>query len=66
MKIKEMNFWFWVSRLLPVKVVYFSFIHVMVHATTGKYGSTEVPELTGMDAIKRYGDDNLFKGELNA
>ena len=54
----EMNFWYWLVSKLPVKVVYFCFMHVMAHATTGKYGSTIVPELSGMDAAKRYGDDN--------
>jgi len=26
--------------------------------TTGKYGNTIVPELTFMDAVKRFGDDH--------
>jgi len=26
----------------------------MAHATTGEYGSTVVPELTAMDALKRW------------
>lgn len=29
----------------------------MSHATTGKYSSTIVPELAGMEAIKRYEKD---------
>ena len=58
MKIKEVNFWYWVIRKLPKKMIYFSFMHVMAYATTGKYGNTVVPELSGIDAIKRYGDDN--------
>ena len=49
--------WYWLVGLLPAKVVYFSFMRVMVHSTTGKYGDTIVPELSGMDAIKRFGDD---------
>ena len=57
MRIKEINFWYWVVRLLPVKLVYFCFMHVMAHATTGKYGNTVVPELSGMVAVKRYADD---------
>jgi len=32
-------------------------MHIMAYSTTGKYGDTVTPELTGMDAIKRYGDD---------
>lgn len=58
MGIKQVNFWFWLARLLPAKLVYFSFMRVMAHSTTGKYGNTIVPNLSGMDAIQRYGDDN--------
>jgi hypothetical protein len=59
MTSREMGFWYWViSHLIPKKIIYFSFMHVMAYATTGKYGNTVVPEITGMDAIKRYGDDN--------
>ena len=57
MNVKKINFWYWLVRRLPKKLVYFSFMHVMVYSTTGKYGNTIVPDLTGMDAIKRYGDD---------
>jgi len=54
MTIREVNFWYWVVQLLPTKVIYFCFMQVMAFSTTGKYGSTVVPELTGMDAVKRY------------
>lgn len=57
MKAKEENFWYWLVKFLPVKLVYFCFMHVMAYSTAGKYGNTVIPELTGMDAIKRYGDD---------
>ena len=57
MKVREVNFWYWIVRLMPVKLVYFCFMYVMGYATTGKYSGTVVPELTGMDAVKRYGDD---------
>ena len=53
----ETNFWYWLVAKLPVKLIYFCFMHVMVHSTTGAYGNTIVPELSGTDAIKRYGDD---------
>jgi hypothetical protein len=29
----------------------------MAYSTTGKYGSTIMPELSGMDAIDRYSKD---------
>ena len=57
MKVREMNFWYRLVRLLPKKLVYFCFIHVTAYATTGKYSNTVVPELSCMDAIKRYTDD---------
>jgi hypothetical protein len=57
MKKKEIDFWFWLVRLLPEKIIYFCFVHVMAYSTTGKYGSTIMPELSGMDAIDRYSKD---------
>lgn len=57
MTTKQVNFWYFLVNLLPKQLVYFCFMHVMAYSTTGKYGSTVVPELSGMDAIKRYGDD---------
>lgn len=56
-KIKKDDFLFWLVAKLPVRIIYFCFIHVMAYATSGKYKSTIVPELTGMEAIKRYIDD---------
>jgi len=58
MKSREINFWYFIVDLLPKKLVYFCFMKVMAYSTTGKYSSTVVPDLTGMDAIKRYGDDS--------
>jgi len=58
MKLFEIKLWYWLVGLLPKKLVYFCSMHVMAYSTTGKYGSTVVPELSGMDAIKRYGDDH--------
>lgn len=57
MKIREVNFWYFIVKLLPTKLVYFCFMHVMAYATTGKYSNTVVSELTGVDAINRYADD---------
>lgn len=58
LSVRETNFWYWLVRRLPKRIVYFCFMQVMVHSTTGKYGTTIVPELTGMGAIDRYGKDN--------
>lgn len=62
MKVKEVNFWFWFVKKLPKKLIYFCFLWVMCHATTGKYGNTLVGELTGMDALKRYEKDYNIEG----
>jgi hypothetical protein len=55
--VRATNFWYWIAGKMPKKLVYYCFMSVMVHATTGEYSSTIVPDLTGMDAIKRYGED---------
>ena len=57
MNIKQVNFWYWLVKRLPVKLVYFCFMYIMAYSTTGKYGSTIAPELSGMDAIERYATD---------
>ena len=44
-------------KLTPAKLKYFIAIDVVAYATCGKYGATNVSDLTAMDAIKRYGDD---------
>ena len=59
MSSKEVGRWYWFVNLLPKSVIYFCFMHVMVYSTTGKYSDTIVPDLTGMDAIKRYTNDCL-------
>ena len=58
MKMKEVDCCYWLVRRLPKKLIYFCFLHIMVHSTTGGYSSTNVPELTGMEASDRYGKDN--------
>lgn len=46
----------WIAWRLPRKLVMWCYIRVGAHATTGRYGSTVVPELTMMDALKRWDD----------
>lgn len=48
------SLWIWLSWRLPRKLVYWCAIRVGAEATTGKYGSQEVPALTFMDAIDRW------------
>ncbi len=39
---------------LPERLVYWSAIRVMAHATTGKWSSQVVPELGAMEALRRW------------
>jgi hypothetical protein len=41
---------------LPRRVVMWCYVRVGAHATTGRYGSTLVPEVTMMDALGRWDD----------
>jgi len=60
MNSREVNFWHWFVDKIPKRIMYFCFIHVMAYSTTGKYGSSVVSELSGMDAIGRYQDDLIL------
>lgn len=53
----------WIARHLPKRLVYWCAITLGAHATTGDYGHQLVPDLTFMDAIKRYGADYLGDGD---
>ncbi len=44
----------WIAWHLPKHIVYFCAIRVAAHATTGKYSNQIVPDLTALDAIKRW------------
>jgi hypothetical protein len=48
------KFWQWVAARLPKRLVYFASIRLIAYATTGKYGTTIVPELSAMDALQRW------------
>jgi hypothetical protein len=39
---------------LPKRVVLWGAIRLIAHATTGKYSSTVAPDLTAMDALRRW------------
>lgn len=52
-KIKE-KFVMWIAWKLPHVLVSWCAIRVIAHATQGEYGSTIVPELSAMDALKRW------------
>ena len=44
----------WIAYRLPKRVVYFCAIRLGVHATTGKFSNTIVPEVTFMTALERW------------
>ncbi len=52
-----------VIKLTPAKLKYFIAIDVMAYATCGKYGNTNVADLTVTEAIKRYGKDKGLDNE---
>ena len=61
MRIYELKFWYWLVRKLPKKIIYFCFMHVMAYATSGEYSKTVVPDLTCIEAIKRYSNENKMR-----
>lgn len=46
--------WLAVARALPRKLAYWCAIRVTAEASSGKYGDTIVPELTAMEAARRF------------
>lgn len=53
---KEMteSFCRWLAFKLPRRLVMWAAIRVIVNATSGKFSNQIVPELSAMDAIKRW------------
>jgi len=47
-----------IADSLPKIIVYWCVIRVIAHATTGRYADQIVPELTAIDALKRWHDTN--------
>ena len=48
---------FTLAKIMPKTFVLYCAIYVMAYSTSGKYSNTHVPELSGMDAIKRFSTD---------
>jgi hypothetical protein len=44
----------WLAWRLPKSIVKWAAIRLFAHATTGEYSSQIVPDLTAMDALKRW------------
>jgi hypothetical protein len=49
------KFWLGLARRVPKKLAYWCTIVVGAHATSGKYNTTIVPELSLMEALNRWG-----------
>lgn len=47
--------WMWIAWRLPRTLVMWCAMRVGAHATQGQYSDQEVPALTFMDAMKRWG-----------
>lgn len=45
---------FWIAWRMPHWLVNLCAVRLIAHATTGRYSDTVVPELTAMDAVKRW------------
>jgi len=58
MNKSAIDMWFYIVRLLPRHVLYFSYLHILAHSTTGKYKDTNTTEITAMGALKRWSDDS--------
>ncbi len=52
-KLKE-KFMLKLVWLLPKNLVYWCAIRLIANATTGKYGNQIVPELSAIEALKRW------------
>ena len=50
------KFWHWMAFKLPHGLVKWATIRLIAHATQGRYSNQVVPELTAMDALKRWED----------
>lgn len=49
------------AKLIPKRIKMWAYIDIVAHATTGKYGNTVVPDVTAMEVLKRFTDDEEIK-----
>jgi hypothetical protein len=52
--MKKEHTMLWVANRMPRWLVRWCAVRLGAHATTGRYSSTVVPELSFMDALKRW------------
>jgi len=53
-EVNKVKLQIWIAHMMPRWLVYFCANRLIAHATTGQYSSTIVPELTAMEALKRW------------
>jgi hypothetical protein len=46
--------WQWIAWRLPRRLVMWAAVRLIIHATAGEYSAQVVPELTAMDALRRW------------
>ncbi|KKN64714.1 hypothetical protein LCGC14_0488460 [marine sediment metagenome] len=46
--------WLWIADRLPRRLVMWTAIRLMVNATAGKYSGQIVPDLTAIEALRRW------------
>ena len=61
-EMKE-NWWTRIAWLLPRNLVYWCAIRLIVNASTGEWSGEHVPDITAMDALKRWDSPNEFRKE---
>lgn len=44
----------WLANILPKRIVYFAYIRLLAHATTGKYSHLRPDEVDWSDALKAW------------
>jgi len=49
--------WIWLAYRLPKRIVYWASIRLICNATVGQYSNQIVPDLTAVDALRRWDDD---------
>jgi hypothetical protein len=54
MKLRNVSIMYWIVSIIPKKVVYFCYMHVLAYATTRDYGNTNPHEVNPMEVIDRY------------
>ena len=55
----------WLSSRMPRGLVYWCAIRLFVHATVGRYSGQVVPELTALEALRRWDNKVIWNQAYN-